>query len=243
MHTQLLIVTVEQLFRTPEGHFPRMALLLRQLTFQPLISRFCVDEAHSFYTAGFPLYGLPAFRPSWGKLHELKASLRPSIPWHFFSATFPPHILDLIKGKLLRPGFDYIHVTSNRPNIIYATHQVENNIKDVRNYECFLQSPFNADSQPHVLIFFDDKKLTTKVEAHLESCLPSRERGKGIIRYYHSSMSNDYLEKVHNDFISPTGTCKILIATSGESVVRCLSTSPFSGLTLHMVLRVLIFRM
>jgi len=87
MHMQLLIVTIEQLFRTPEGHFPRMAVLLRQLTFQSLISRFCVDEAHSFYTAGFALYGLPAFRPSWGKLPELKASLRPSIPWHLLASS------------------------------------------------------------------------------------------------------------------------------------------------------------
>ncbi|KAF8804753.1 hypothetical protein BYT27DRAFT_7213853 [Phlegmacium glaucopus] len=31
-------------------------------------------------------------------------------------------------------------------------------------------------------------------------------------------MSKEYLEKVHDNFISPTGTCKILIATSGESV-------------------------
>jgi len=158
-----------------------MAVLLRQLTFQSLISQFCIDEAHSFYTAGYALYGLPAFRPPWGKLPELQASLRPSIPWHFFSATFLPHILGLVKEKLLRPGYDYVHVTSNRPNIIYATHQVENSIEDVHNYKCFLQSPFNADSQPHVLIFFDDKKLTTKVEAHLESRLPPHERGKGII--------------------------------------------------------------
>ncbi|KDR79157.1 hypothetical protein GALMADRAFT_63303 [Galerina marginata CBS 339.88] len=163
MHAQLLIVTVEQIFRTPEGHFPRMAVSLRHPSFQALVSRFCVDEAHSFYTAGFALY---------------------------------------VKEKLLRPGYDYVHVTSNRPNIIYATHQVTNSIEDVHNYECFLQSPFEADSQPHVLIFFDDKKLTTK----------------GIIRYYHSSMSKDYLEQVHEDFISPEGTCKILIATSGESV-------------------------
>ncbi|KAF8150858.1 P-loop containing nucleoside triphosphate hydrolase protein [Crassisporium funariophilum] len=218
MHAQLLIITVEQIFRTPEGHFPRMAVTLRQPAFQSLVSRFCVDEAHSFYTAGFALYGLPAFRPAWGKLHELKALLRPSIPWHFFLATFPPHILNLVQEKLLRSGFEYIHVTSNRPNIIYATHQVENSIEDVRNYKCFLQSPFEADRQPHVLIFFDDKKLTTKVEAHLESCLPLRERGKGIVRYYHSSMSKGYLEEVHEDFISPDGTCKILIATSGESV-------------------------
>jgi Lhr-like helicase len=118
--------------------------------------------------------------------------------------------------------FDYIHVTSNRPNTIYATHQVENSIMidDTHNYEHFLKSPYDTNSQPHVLIFVDDKKLTTKIEMHLESCLPPQERGKGIIHYYHSSMSKTYLETVHEDFISPTGTCKILIATSGESVVK-----------------------
>ena len=56
-------------------------------TFQSLIYWFYVDEAHSFYTAGFALYGLPAFRPPWGKFPKLKASLWLSIPWNFFSAT------------------------------------------------------------------------------------------------------------------------------------------------------------
>ena len=73
MHVQLLII--EQLFQTPKGHFPQMAVLLQQLTFQSLISQLCVDEAHSFHSAGFTLYGLPAFWPSWGKIPELKASL------------------------------------------------------------------------------------------------------------------------------------------------------------------------
>lgn len=31
-------------------------------------------------------------------------------------------------------------------------------------------------------------------------------------------MSAEYLENVHQDFVSPSGTCRILIATSGESV-------------------------
>ena len=72
---------------------------MAELTFQSLISRFCVDEAHSFHTAGFTLYGLSAFRPSWGKIPKLKASLRPSVPWHLFLATFPATYSRLTQGR------------------------------------------------------------------------------------------------------------------------------------------------
>ncbi|KAF9470442.1 hypothetical protein BDN70DRAFT_762004, partial [Pholiota conissans] len=60
-----------------------------------------------------------AFRSAWGKLAELKQLLPPSIKWHLFSATFPPHILAQVKQKLLKEDFIYIHQTSNRPNIMY----------------------------------------------------------------------------------------------------------------------------
>ena len=74
-----LIVTVEQLFKSREGHFPRLALFLRTFKFQKLIRRINVDEAHNIYTAGLPHHGLDAFCPAWGRLGELKALLPSSI--------------------------------------------------------------------------------------------------------------------------------------------------------------------
>ena len=61
-----LIVTVEQLFRSREGHLPRLYVLIRNQGFQKLINRVNVDEVHHVHTAGLPHYGLDAFRPAWG---------------------------------------------------------------------------------------------------------------------------------------------------------------------------------
>ncbi|KAF8151358.1 P-loop containing nucleoside triphosphate hydrolase protein [Crassisporium funariophilum] len=215
---QHLIITVEQLFVNGHGHLSRIGNLVRTPKFQKLIVRINVDEAHFFYTAGFPLFGAPAFRPAWEKLAGLKVLLRPSIRWHMFSATFPPHILTHVKERLLKPSFEFIQQTSNRPNLIYATHQVPGKLDDLCNYECFLSTPFDLSSHPHILIFVDDKALTSKITNHLDACLPLEYCGKGIVKHYHSGMSTDYLEQTHGDFVSPTGTCKILVTTSGQSV-------------------------
>jgi hypothetical protein len=64
-----------------------------------------------------------------------------------------------VEKKIMHQGFDTIHITSNRPNTVYATHEVLNNIEDLQNYDCFVASPFSVDSQPHVLIFVDKKEL------------------------------------------------------------------------------------
>lgn len=150
-------MTVEQLFRSREGHLPRLALLLRNQYFQKHIARVVVDEAHNIYTAGLPHYGLDAFRPAWGRLDELRAILPASVRWAFFSATIPPRIRSCIEKKHLRSGYVSIHITSNQPNTMYAVHEVVHNIDNLRNYECFLVDPFSPDAQPRVLIFVDNK--------------------------------------------------------------------------------------
>lgn len=146
-----------------EGHFPRLAIFVCNLQFQKHIARVIVDEAHNIHTAGLPHYGLDAFRPAWGRLDELKAILPRSVCWSLLSATFPPHIRATVEKKLLRLGYDSIHVTSNRPNTVYATHEVLNNIDDLQNYECFIASPFLVQSQPRVLIFVDKTELACQM--------------------------------------------------------------------------------
>lgn len=214
-----IIATVEQLFKSPEGHFPRLAALVRNKLFQRRIKRIHVDEAHFIHTAGLGHHGGKAFRPAWAQLDELKALLPQSIPWQAFSATFPAHILKTVESKILRPNYVSIHISSNRPNTMYATHRVVSRIEDCKNYECFLLRPFDLRSQPRVLIFFDDKDLASAVSDHLDSKLPEEYRGKGITRHYHSGMSEQYLSAAHRAFTEEDGICKILCATSGESVV------------------------
>ena len=108
---------------------------------------------------------------------------------------------------------------------MYATHEVLGRIDNLRNYDCFIASPFALETQPHILIFVDNKELTSKITSYLDSCLPPDYTGKGVIKHYHSGMSRLYLEQTHSDFVSPTGMCKILVTTSGESVVIILPTT------------------
>lgn len=229
---QHLIVTVEPLFKTKEGHMPRLGALLRDIkqpVFRNSVVRINVDEAHFIYGAGQPHFGSDAFRPAWGMLDELKRQLPNRVKWHLYSATFPPHILQFVQSQLLSTDHVYIHLTSNRPNIIYSTHLVEDSVETVENYQCFLVSPFDITTQPHVLIFVNITDHAGAIQQHLDSCLPlvhrKGHRKFGVVMYYHSEMSPTYLTDTHNDFVSPTGTCRILIATSSQSVVREIEIS------------------
>lgn len=217
-------MTVEQLFKSREGHFPRLALLVRNQRFQRLLARVTVDEAHNIYTAGLPHYGLDAFRPTWGRLDEIQAILPSAVTWALLSATFPLHIRTTVEKKLLRCGYVYIHVTSNRPNTMYATHEVVDSIENLGNYECFLTKPFDLQKQPHVLIFVDKKDLASQISNHLDGFLPNQFRNRGIVAHYHSQMSQAYLETTHNSFTGSQSDreCRIMVATSGQSVVSIL---------------------
>jgi superfamily II DNA helicase RecQ len=195
---------------------------MRQNQFSRRIARINVDEVHCIHTAGLPQYGLPPFRPAWGKLKLLKLLLSSKVPWIGFSATIPPHIHKTVVSHILRPNYVSIRYSSNRENTMYATHPVIGSIEDLRNYECFLASPFSLEKQPHILIFVDDKNLTNGITSHLESHLPARYQNRGLVRHYHGAMSEEYLKQVHNSFVREDGSCRILVATSGESVVSFL---------------------
>ncbi|KAF8263753.1 hypothetical protein EI94DRAFT_1772849 [Lactarius quietus] len=75
-----------------------------------------------------------------------------------------------------------------------------------------------AFSWPRVLIFADNKVLACRIAAHLDSCLPSDIQHKGIVRHYHSTMSQRYLQLTHEAFTTLSRICRILVATSGQSV-------------------------
>ena len=219
-----LIVTVEQLFKSREGHFPRLYVLIRNQGFQKLISRLNVDEVHHIHTAGLPHNGLGAFRPAWGRLDELRAILPHRVKVGAYSATVTaPHILRTVELKLLRPTYVFIHLTSNRPNTMYATHEVKKNIDELSNYDCFLMKPYILEAQPRVLIFVDNKDLACRISNYLDSCLPKELRKKNIVMHYHSQMSEEYLMFAHKCFTQINGPCRIMVATSGQSVVRCQS--------------------
>ncbi|KAF6749455.1 P-loop containing nucleoside triphosphate hydrolase protein [Ephemerocybe angulata] len=215
-----LLVTVEQAFKSREGHFPPLYLLLRNPYFARRIVRVSVDEVHSVYTSGTPLYGLPAFRPAWARLPEVKALIPKSVNWSFYTATLPPHIRKVLIQTLI-PSKDFvdIFITTNRKNLVYATHCMVKSMDELRNYRCFIRNPFVLDAQPHILIFVDNVNLTTRISSYLRSLLPSGLSGREkIVMHYNSQMSEEYLQSAHQEFTDPKGKCRILVTTSGQSV-------------------------
>lgn len=83
-------------------------------------------------------------------------------------------------------------------------------------------TPFDLASQPHVLIFFDDTDLASKIAEYLDKLLPMQYRDQGVVQHYHSGMSETYLQCAHLAFTEQDGICKVLCATSGESVMSDL---------------------
>ena len=132
---------------------PRLsALILKSYHFQKTIKRVNIDEAHNIHTAGLPQHGLKygAFRPAWGRLNdsEFMSILPSSVMVHCFSVTVSPHIHKTIESRVLHPNYMQIRASSNRPNTLYAMHEVVNNIDDVRNYHQI--SVYPLQSNPHL---------------------------------------------------------------------------------------------
>jgi len=189
-----------------------------------LIKRVHVDEAHSIYTAGIPLYGQPAFRPAWGNLGELRLLLPKNIPFQAFSGTLPPHITHCVTEKLLFPS-DYVTIslTSNRPNITYATHPIIGSLSNFRNLQFLVpehgDQAFDPKVIPKTIIFHDNVQEAANAANYLNSLFPETMRHSRFVKHYHSKMSADYLECTFQDFALPDGTTRILCTTSGASTV------------------------
>jgi superfamily II DNA helicase RecQ len=90
-----LFVAAEQLGATG-GHITRFAKYTWDAAFLNRISILYIDEAHYIRGAGLPIGKVPAFRPSWGKLYDLRVRLPHGIPAALFSASMAPNVLHTV---------------------------------------------------------------------------------------------------------------------------------------------------
>ncbi|KAF8119145.1 P-loop containing nucleoside triphosphate hydrolase protein [Boletus edulis] len=202
------------------GHLPRLARLIRQdPSFNKKISRIHVDEAHNIHTAGLAHHGEDAFRPAYGKLGEFRILLPKGTPFQALSATLPRHILAAVKEQLLMSSDCLeIKLSSNRPNITYATLPLVGSLRNFHNFDVLLPHEFHPPMAiPKTLIFHDCKQDATNAAAYVDARLPHNLQNLGIVKHYHSDMSPEYLQQTFEDFSSPNGTCRILHATAGAS--------------------------
>ena len=217
-----LIVSPEQLGPF-NGHLPHLATLLRENhSFAQKISRVHVDEAHNIHTAGLPHHGEDAFRPAYGKLGSLRVFLSNGTPFQVLSAMLPHHILATVKQHLaLSPNTLELCLSTNRPNITYATIPIVSSLRNFENLRFLIPLSFHPPMAiPKTLVFHDSKRDATDAAAFVDSNLPPSLRGRGLVKHYHADMSSEYLQQTFNDFSESSGTCRILHATAGAATVR-----------------------
>jgi superfamily II DNA helicase RecQ len=205
------------------GHLPRLARLIRQdRNFIQRIKRVHIDEAHNIYTAGLPHHGEDAFRPAYGKLGELRVLLCKGTIFQALLATLPPHILSTVRHELMfSPDHISLALSTNRPNITYATTPVIGSLRNFHNFDVLIPENYSPPMMiPKTLIFHDNKQEAAAAAAYNDSRLPKALQNQGIVKHYHSDMSAEYLQQTYDDFASTTGTCRIIHATAGASTVR-----------------------
>ena len=155
-------------------------------------------------------------------LGEFRIKLGKGVVFQALSGTQPAHIKKAIIDQLL---FDEntlcsIKLSSNRPNMGYATHAIVGNLSDFRNLDFLVPDPYPDEFRlPKTLVFHDNVNECTAAAVYLNDRLPKLLRGKGLVKHYHGGMSKEYLTLVYDDFQQPDGACRILHATEGASTV------------------------
>jgi hypothetical protein len=82
--------------------------------FAKLIRRLHVDEAHFIHTAGLGHYGLPAFRPTWGRLGDFRIKIGRNVPTQTLSGTQLKHIKETIIKSLLFDEDNFLSIKLTR---------------------------------------------------------------------------------------------------------------------------------
>ena len=179
---------------------------------------------HTIYTAGVALYGQPAFWLAWGRIGKLCLLLPKSTPIQALLETLPPHITDCITDKLLFPSnYVTIGLTSNQPNITYATYLITGLLSNFQNLQFLVFNYRNCTFDPKgilkTIIFHDNLHEAASAANYLNNLFPDTMWHSCFVKHYHSKMSMDYLEHTFQNFASLDGTMRILCATSGMLTV------------------------
>ncbi|TEB38019.1 hypothetical protein FA13DRAFT_1785865 [Coprinellus micaceus] len=233
---RVLIVQAEQLF-IDKGHWPRLARLFnKRRKFTHSIRFLFIDEAHHIYVSGTALYGLPAFRPAWSHIGELRTKLGTRTTVAALSGTLPAHIKKAVKDSL-QLGDDNlcsIKLSCNRPNIAYALHEIVGSITDYTNLDFVISDDTGliqeGKRRRKGIIFHDSIDGAVNAKRRHESLLHPDRRGTGVVKEYHALMSDEYLEKPMPTFVTQTELAKFYMQRKALQLCD-VHTLPYAVLT------------
>lgn len=176
------------------------------------------DEGHRIYLDGVPAHGLGAFRPSYGRLIQLRVLCKQET-FQVHSGTLPPHFQRSIAHKMsLKTGFSTINAYSNGTKLVHGSVPLVTSLVD------FGQFDFTGGSESKGIVSVTKRELALQLARYLDSHSrwAPELRGRGVACAYYSSNSLKHLDKVFEGFDDPNGKCRILVATSCLSEVTFL---------------------
>ena len=222
-----IIVSPEQFFCDPtSGATPKLLGLLRTShAFLSSIKRVYVDEGHEIFFSGIERHGIPAFRPSYGMLDKILPKLSSGTTVHVLSATLPPHVIQVIEGKLFGSRERVcIQLPLNRQNIVYTTRV----IADLGEYKnlSFLIPRQNPDPRPSgIIIFFESSIRADDAASYLNNTFHAFHpayKNQRVAASYHAGLSQTCLTRVFQQFCGTHASGEkidILCATSCGATV------------------------
>ncbi|KAJ7759810.1 P-loop containing nucleoside triphosphate hydrolase protein [Mycena maculata] len=204
-----------------KGHVPRFARLLHDSKWVKKIKLLQIDEAHFVETTGQAKGDEAAFRPAYSDLGErLRVHLPTSTPCTAYSASMPGYVMDLLMKTLRMDAANTIklELTTNRPNLIYATIPIIGSIDNFRNLDFFFPTPIPPSYRPpKSIIFLDNKLKAAKLARHLNAKASPEIGAVEPFRHYHSTMSKPYLEHIIKSFKEEDEDVRCLVATEAAS--------------------------
>ena len=227
-----VVVSPEQFFCDPtSGVTPRLLYLLHtNQTFLRSVKHIYIDEGHEIFFSGIERHGIPAFQPSYSKLDKIPPKLLNGTTIHDLSATLPPHVIQVIEGKLFGSRERaYIQRPLNWQNIVYTTRT----IADLGEYKnlSFLVPCHNPDSRPSgIIIFFESSVRADDAATFLNNTFRALHPTYKISRIaasYHAGLSQTCLTCVFQQFCGTHESGEqidILCATSCGATVWFLLT-------------------
>ncbi|KAI0350269.1 P-loop containing nucleoside triphosphate hydrolase protein [Trametes cingulata] len=211
--TALLDGAVQAAFTSPEMFLkhPESREVFSKLGSKDSVLGLIVDEAHCISQWGGD------FRPVYGELSSLRATVPMGTPVGCFSATMTRGVVNEVEDTLLinsEKGY-YLNLGNDRPNIFFQVVQMEHS-EDISALDALLELEHAAlpSDIPKTLIFVNTRAMTQRIWRHLLQQLPTYLRS--YIDFLHAFRRRRGRQRVMNKFTN--GDVKILVATEAAGM-------------------------
>lgn len=184
--------------------------------FQTLWGLVAVDEVHCIIHWGTGKDGQKAFRPAWGRIHEIKALVPSNVPWLLTTATLATYEIPLICASLLLPDdIKIMNLGNNRPEIFYKCCQIEESMKTFADLTD-LVIPKGDEPLRSTMVFFDDRVTLHQVHEQFWKILPAPFREQ--VATFHALRSEASKKEIMQKFRE--GEIRVLLCTEAAGMVR-----------------------